>query len=146
VIQVFVSPFFTKTLITKGQYLQIWTIWTKLDNGIDETLSKRIWRTRDIGLLFSKQETFSILLVLIAPLSTDGSENFNLCYRNRTGFKPGSPYSWIPAEVPLRDMINNVQAGLQNEGPKYSREFFMDVLWGWERYLAQVRADITGVT
>src|SRR5438045_4762440 len=44
--------------INKGKYLEIWTIWTKLDTGIDETLSKRIWRTRHIGLLFSKQATF----------------------------------------------------------------------------------------
>jgi hypothetical protein len=43
-------------------------------------------------------------------------------------------------------MINNIQVGLEDKGPKYSKDFFVDVLWGWERYIAQVRADITGVS
>src|SRR5215471_5755832 len=72
-MKVLVSPFSSNIALTStlGKYLELWTICTKLDDGIDETLSKRIWRTRHIGLLFSKQGTFPILLVLIAPLSTD---------------------------------------------------------------------------
>lgn len=84
--------------------------------------------------------------MLIAPLSTDERDHFHFCYRNRSGFGSTNPYNWIAAEVPLRDMINNIQVGLEDKGPKYSKDFFVDVLWGWERYIAQVRADITGVS
>jgi hypothetical protein len=111
---------------------------------IDPTLSDRIWRTRQVGIFFSNQGTFWIFLIFLAPLSLRDNEEFKFCYRDDTGFKP-KPYSWIASEIPARDLIKKVKVGLRDKEAQYLKRVLMDVLWGWERYLAQVRADITGV-
>ena len=88
----------------------------------------------------------NIFLVLLAPLTVDAKEKFKFCCRDRTGFIPETPYAWIAAEFPFRDMMEIIKEGFRNKGPEYSRDWFMDVLWGWERYVAQVKVDISGVS
>src|SRR5208282_119339 len=55
-----------------GKFLELWTVWTALlptAGAVDKTLSQRIWRTRQIGILFAKVEGVWTYLVLISPLS-----------------------------------------------------------------------------
>ena len=132
--------------LTAGKYLEAWTIWTKEEDWIDQTLSKRIWRTRLIGILYMNAGEYSIFLVLLAPLTVDRKGIFKFCCRDRTGFKPETPYAWIAAEFPFRDMVEIIKQGFRTKGHKYIRDWFMDILWGWERYVAQVKVDISGVS
>jgi len=89
-------------------------------------------------------------LVLIAPLLVEKDEVFKFCYCDPTTKELAkAAFCWLPSEVPLRDTINNVKTGLRSSDsqskPHYLKQILFDVLWGWERYVAQVRADITGV-
>jgi hypothetical protein len=105
-----------------------------------------MWRTRQIGVLFSKQGNSWIFLVLISPLSKDERDEYKFCYRDPFLSVAETPYSWIHSDIFLRDMIIKVKAGLRGpKGHSYLLRVLWDVLWGWERYFAQVRADITGV-
>ena len=135
--------------------MELWTVWTALPSqppsDMDKTLSQRIWRTRQIGVLFAKVRDQWIFLVLIAPLSVSNEyeisteDEFNFCFRDPKTLERG-PYAWVASEAPVRDIINYVARGFQKEGPNFLAHVLIDVFWGWERYLAQVRNDIRGVS
>jgi hypothetical protein len=136
-----------------GKFLELWTVWTALpptEGAVDKTLSQRIWRTRQIGVLFAKVDGMWIYLVLMAPLSVTydyevtTEDEFNFCYRDPKAYKE-KPYAWVASEAPIRDIISFITNGLQKKGPRFMTHLMIDVFWGWERYLAQVRNDIRGV-
>jgi len=105
-----------------------------------------MWRTRQIGFLFSKQQNFWVVFVLVAPLSVNQrEEQFKFCYRDSFFSVSKSRYSFIQSDLPLQDMIAKVKIRLREQGHRYLKRVLWDVLWGWERYLAQVKADTTGV-
>jgi hypothetical protein len=90
-----------------------------------------------------------VFLVLVAPLSgydheTSVEEEFNFCYRDPKAL-PEGPYSWVASEAPIRDICDYIAQGLQEKGSVFLERILLDVLWGWERYMAQVRNDISGV-
>lgn len=129
-----------------GKYLELSTIWTKQGPPIDRLLSQKMWRTRQIGFLFSKQGNSWIFLVLVAPLSMGEKDEYKFCYRDPFVSGAETPYSWIPSDIFLRDLIIKIKTGLRGpKGHRYLNRILRDILWGWERYFAQVRGDITGV-
>lgn len=131
-----------------GKYLELWTIWSRMGSPIDPSVSQRVWRTRQIGFLFSKRNNFWVVFVLIAPLSVNQKEEqFKFCYRDSFLSGSKSPYSFVQSDLPLRDMIAKIKVRLREPelGHRYLKRVLWDVLWGWERYLAQVKADVTGV-
>jgi hypothetical protein len=124
--------------------LELWTVWNRTGPPIDKSVSQRMWRTRQIGFLFSKQPNFWVVFVLVAPMSVNQKEEqYKFCYRD-SSFS-GSAYSFIQSDLPLRDMIAKIKIRLRDQGHRYVKRVLWDVLWGWERYIAQVKADITGV-
>ena len=126
--------------------MEVWTIWNRTGPPIDKSVSQRMWRTRQIGFLFSKQPNFWVVFVLVAPLSVNQrDEQFKFCYRDSSFSGSDTPYSFIQSDLPLRDMIAKIKIRLRDQGHRYLKRVLWDVLWGWERYLAQVNADITGV-
>ena len=142
--------------MTLGKFLELWTIWTASSHnpgkvsGSDKSLAQRSWRNRQIGVFFAKVDGKWIFLVLVAPLSVTydhgvaPEDEFNFCYRN-PGTSQKGPYVWVASEAPIRDMIDFVTRELQNNGPSFLAHVLIDVYWGWERFLAQVRNDIRGV-
>lgn len=131
----------------------MWTIWTAsqpLAAGVDKSLSQRIWRTRQIGILFAKVNDSWVFLVLIAPLSladdyeVSSEDEFNFCYRDPKQLKQ-APYAWHASDAPVRDIIDYLARGLQEKGQQWVAHILIDIYWGWERYLAQVKNDIRGV-
>src|SRR5437773_10697346 len=103
-----------------GKYLELWTIWNKTGPPIDLAVSQRMWRTRQIGFLFSKQPKFWVVLVLVAPLSVnEKEEQFKFCYRDSFVSDSESPYSFIQSDLPLQDMIAKIKIRLREQGHRY---------------------------
>jgi hypothetical protein len=86
----------------------------------------------------------------MAPLSVtydyeiSTEEEFKFCYRDPKTSDPG-PFAWTACESTLKEMMDFMAWQLQKNGPRFFAHFLIDVLWGWERYLAQIRNDISGV-
>lgn len=125
-----------KRCLILGKFLELWSIWTaskSLAAGVNKSLSRRIWRTRQIGILFAKVNDSWVFLVLIAPLSVTydyevSKDEFNLWYRDPKAMKL-APYAWVASDAPIGEII----------------DILIDIHWGWKRYLAQVRNDNRGV-
>lgn len=140
----------SKLNLNKGNYIELSTIWTarKEQDGLEE----RVWRSRQIGIWFSKRESSTkgqynwIFLVLIAPLSATGDEDswkgedFKFCTK-----KEENQECWTPDKWKLRELIPRLTVGLDKGGRKYLTKLLGDVLWGWERYFALIRNDIREV-
>ena len=63
-----------------------------------------------------------------------------------SSFATAIPSLQVRNRLPLHiDMIGKVKIRLRERKHEYLRRVLLDVLWGWERYLAQVNADITAV-
>jgi len=143
----------SKLHLTKVNFLELSTIWTAektkpqfLKRQVQ--LPPRVWRERHIGILFAKQASVWIFIVLIAPLSAPGDTDeweetdFKFCTRN-SGQSPQD--KWNPDEVPLYDLVRKIGEEIDNNGPDHMAEFLIDIFWGWERYFAQIKNDIRGV-
>ena len=90
-----------------------------------------------------------IFLVFIAPLSMTydyelwKEEDFHICVRyNNEGL---GPYEWVALDYPIQNVIEWYCKNLDIHGPSFLTHILVDVLWGWERYFAQIRNDIRGV-
>lgn len=146
--------FHNSILIDLGKFLELSTVWTATREDLksprhDKGLAQRVWRTRQVGIFFAKvSDTSWLFLVLLAPLSVtydnrDWKEHeFNFCIRDSFG---DNPYEWVAKDMPIQDLIKSIAINLDKKGPEYLRHVLIDVLWGWERYFAQIRNDIRGV-
>ena len=136
---------------------------------------ERIWRPRHIGILFAKCRDTWVIVILVAPLSYKDdngqwkSQDFKFCVRTMlknvkensgpSGFKgKGKEVAkdkqklkkyptedWAAEGFPLQVLISFLEKNLQDIGPMFLSDFLVDVLWGWERYFAQIRNEIGGV-
>jgi hypothetical protein len=139
---------------------------------IDASISTRIWRTRQVGIFFNDSE--STVIVLIAPLSATYNmkewqdNDFSLCIRDHEK-KKNSPSThtqspstsrstiviqrpqrnevpeWVDLEKRIGGVCRKFCTDLAENGPEHLRCILSDILWGWERYVAQMRNDIRGV-
>jgi len=143
---------FPNLCVDVGKFLELWTIWTALKEetpSADQSLSDRIWRTRQIGIFFAKINETWIFLIFIAPLSVTydyelwNEEDFHFCVRENFGDRP---YEWVAEDLPIQDLIGHYCKKLSEKGPSFLTHVLIDVLWGWERYFAQIRNDIRGVS
>lgn len=128
---------------------------------LDSALSKRIWRPRPIGILYTHSEEHGwIFLVLISPISSQDNERsdssskddngeFMFCYHEpfSRSFEPFSytDDSGLAYEVSIDDIVGYVGRTVEHKNVKMLNHILSDVLWGWERYLAAMRNDIRGV-
>lgn len=118
----------------------------------DKSLSPRIWRTREIGILFRQDRTTTrwTFLILIGPLAGPSEkiedlkeEHFKFCYRKR---KNGPCTSWTSAEGNIHDFKNNIMGNLNIFGTAFLSCLLQDVYWGWQRFLSQAKNDIRRVS
>lgn len=165
-----------------GKFLELCTIWTasktadasvegnNINQGIDASISARIWRTRQVGIFFKSDDSRGIFIVLIAPLSAtyDMKEwqdnDFSLFIRNHqkeipsissqspsTSQAPLTPPSqeevpeWVDLEKNFGGVCRKFCADLADNGPEHLSCILSDILWDWERYVAQMRNDVRGV-
>jgi hypothetical protein len=145
--------FLQASWVDVGKFLELSTVWTAIREETgprhDKSLAQRVWRTRQIGIFFAKVSPSSwLFVVLLAPLSSifDSrdwkEEEFNLCVRASLG---DNPYQWISKEMNVVNLILNIIKKFGEEGPTHLSDILIDVLWGWERYFAQIKNDIRGV-
>lgn len=133
--------------LIEGKYIELSSVWTAAKPTSTGKAKDRIWRTRHIGVWFSKREDNWIFLVLIAPLSTEGDtdefkeDDFKFCVNDSD--------KWRADEKSLSCLIDWFGKELaEDKGSKRQlvlSKFLDDLFWGWERYLAHVSNDIQGV-
>jgi hypothetical protein len=140
-------------LIDVRRFVELSTVWTATRKEKaprhDKGLAQRVWRTRQVGIFFAKVSDSSwLFIVLLAHLSAtydnrDWKEHeFNFCVRANFG---DNLYEWVAKDMPIHDLIANIAINLDEKGPNYLSHILIDMLWGWERYFAQIRNDIRGV-
>ncbi len=142
-----------KSVLTNlGKFLELSTVWTATKEEIapshDKSLAQRVWRTRQIGIFFTKVGASWVFLALLAPLSATydykewKEEEFRFCVRDNFG---DQPYEWFADDMPVQDLIKKHIARNLEKHPDFLTRILIDVFWGWERYIAQIRNDIRGV-
>lgn len=140
-------------LIVIGKFLELSTVWTttnlkeEMAPSRDKTLAQSVWRTRQIGIFFAKINASWVFLVLVAPMSATydskdwKEEEFSFCVRNNVRDQSDE---WVADDLPIQNLIRNIAMNFE-KSPTYLAHVLIDMYWGWERYIAQIRNDIRGV-
>jgi hypothetical protein len=152
-----------------GKYLELWTIWrAEADGHVAIGLSAGTWCPRPIGILFSKRNiwTFLVLVVLISAKDDPALQlsrrslfpgreepaQFQFCIRRpKKELNLGDtdkPFEWEPSELSLCNLVEYMAQETrktQNHHIHFLERMLEDIFWGWERYLVVVRNDIRAV-
>lgn len=112
------------------------------------------WHRRRIGILYSKQPTYWVFLVLIAPGShKEDPAELKFCYRIILGSDETTPNAhctgglrfYNGAQASLEDTINYFTTRLSERGPRFLNDIILDVFWGWEEFLNHIRSQTMSV-
>lgn len=91
-LQKLVSSTDSRSNVLLEKFLELWIVWTATEekgSSQDQSLSERVWRTRQIGIFFAKKDGFWTFLIFLAALSESydyelfREENFRFCVGER---------------------------------------------------------------
>jgi len=114
------------------------------------------WYRRKIGILYSKQPSYWVFIVLIAPgHKMDAPGEWRFCYRiikereethglTNANCTDGLRY-YNGAQSSLPDLINWFCVNLREKKLRVLEQLFLDVFWGWEEYLTYVKSEAMSV-
>src|SRR5271156_731455 len=136
--------------------------WTKKTDPSEENLCPEPklpdWKSRRIGILFSKQPTHWVFLIFFEPILND-DPNYQLTFTFRKishthplphGYEANvhgsdGPMYFEPSKENLANTINFIITNLRAH-PGFLKQLMRDVFWEWEEYFQYVRVAIANVS